>query len=218
MLADELDHVVGGNTHRDRHILAVAILPTGAVVAQRSVPATMHEYAAEFLLKRAVARFVVFTRVRAAGDTARRGASRRRPRVRLRPTAVHRCCGDRQPASGEWQGLADEAIAEPLVVSGPVRSACVFACACLTAGVFVDGLAPGVGARPRVADGRSPSAPTAASWSGEGRRFWSRFRTRRRSQEERRRRPGPVEAVSAGVNLLRVGPAWTGWTRRELGT
>jgi hypothetical protein len=28
---------------------------------------------------------------------------------------------------------------------------------------------------------------------------------------------GPVEVVRAGVNLLRVGPTWTGWTRRELG-
>jgi hypothetical protein len=28
--------------------------------------------------------------------------------------------------------------------------------------------------------------------------------------------PGPVEIVRAGVNLVRVGPAWTGWTRREL--
>lgn len=28
--------------------------------------------------------------------------------------------------------------------------------------------------------------------------------------------PGPVEIVRAGVNLVRVGPTWTGWTRREL--
>lgn len=28
--------------------------------------------------------------------------------------------------------------------------------------------------------------------------------------------PGPVEIVRAGVNLVRVGPKWTGWTRREL--
>lgn len=28
--------------------------------------------------------------------------------------------------------------------------------------------------------------------------------------------PGPVEVVGAGVNLVRVGPTWTGWTRREL--
>jgi hypothetical protein len=28
--------------------------------------------------------------------------------------------------------------------------------------------------------------------------------------------PGPAEIVRAGVNLVRVGPRWTGWTRREL--
>jgi hypothetical protein len=28
--------------------------------------------------------------------------------------------------------------------------------------------------------------------------------------------PGPIEVVRTGVNLLRVGPTWTGWTRREL--
>jgi transposase len=46
MLADELDHVVGVDTHRDQHVLAVVVVPTGAVVAQRSVPATAHGYAA----------------------------------------------------------------------------------------------------------------------------------------------------------------------------
>lgn len=28
--------------------------------------------------------------------------------------------------------------------------------------------------------------------------------------------PGPVEVVRAGVNVVRAGPAWTGWSRREL--
>jgi transposase len=37
MLADEVDYVVGVDTHRDRHALAVVAAPTGAVVAQRSV-------------------------------------------------------------------------------------------------------------------------------------------------------------------------------------
>ena len=31
MLADELDHVVGVDTHRDQHVLAVVVVPTGAV-------------------------------------------------------------------------------------------------------------------------------------------------------------------------------------------
>jgi hypothetical protein len=37
MLADELDYVIGVDTHRDEHVLAVVVAPTGAVVAQRSV-------------------------------------------------------------------------------------------------------------------------------------------------------------------------------------
>jgi hypothetical protein len=28
--------------------------------------------------------------------------------------------------------------------------------------------------------------------------------------------PGPAQVVRSGVNLVRVGPAWTGWTQREL--
>jgi len=34
MLADELDYVVGVDTHRDEHVLAVVVVPTGALVAQ----------------------------------------------------------------------------------------------------------------------------------------------------------------------------------------
>jgi len=44
MLADELDYVVGVDTHRDRHTLAVVSAPSGGVVAQRSVRATAHGY------------------------------------------------------------------------------------------------------------------------------------------------------------------------------
>jgi transposase len=45
MLADELDYVVGVDTHRDRHVLAVVVAPTGGVVAQRSVRASARGYA-----------------------------------------------------------------------------------------------------------------------------------------------------------------------------
>jgi transposase len=45
MLADELDYVVGVDTHRDRHVLAVLVAPTGGVVAQRSVRASARGYA-----------------------------------------------------------------------------------------------------------------------------------------------------------------------------
>jgi transposase len=46
MFADELDYVVGVDTHRDQHVLAVVVVPTGAVIAQRSVAATTRGYAA----------------------------------------------------------------------------------------------------------------------------------------------------------------------------
>jgi transposase len=45
MLADELDYVVGVDTHLDEHVLAVVASPSGAVVAKRSVPANARGYA-----------------------------------------------------------------------------------------------------------------------------------------------------------------------------
>ena len=44
MLADELDYVLGVDTHRDEHVLAVVAAPAGAVVAQRSVRANARGY------------------------------------------------------------------------------------------------------------------------------------------------------------------------------
>jgi YVTN family beta-propeller protein len=45
MLADELDYVVGLDTHRDQHELAIVAAPTGALIAQPSVPANAGGYA-----------------------------------------------------------------------------------------------------------------------------------------------------------------------------
>ena len=45
MLADQVDYVVGVDTHRDRHTLAVVAAPAGAVVAQCSVAASGRGYA-----------------------------------------------------------------------------------------------------------------------------------------------------------------------------
>ncbi len=45
MLADEVDYVVGVDTHRDQHVLAIVVSPAGAVVAQRSVAANARGYA-----------------------------------------------------------------------------------------------------------------------------------------------------------------------------
>jgi transposase len=45
MFADELDYVVGVDTHLDEHVLAVVASPSGAVVAKRSVRASARGYA-----------------------------------------------------------------------------------------------------------------------------------------------------------------------------
>lgn len=44
MLADELDYVVGVDTHRDEHVIAVVTAPAGAVVARRAIGADRHGY------------------------------------------------------------------------------------------------------------------------------------------------------------------------------
>src|SRR6266511_416435 len=46
MVADELDYVIGVDTHLDEHVLAVIAAPAGALVAQRAVPASARGYAA----------------------------------------------------------------------------------------------------------------------------------------------------------------------------
>ena len=46
MLADELDYVVGVDTHLDEHVLAVVAAPSGAVLARRAVRANARGYAA----------------------------------------------------------------------------------------------------------------------------------------------------------------------------
>ena len=45
MVADRVDYVVGVDTHRDEHVLAVVVAPSGFVVAQRSVRASPSGYA-----------------------------------------------------------------------------------------------------------------------------------------------------------------------------
>ena len=46
MVADQVDYVIGVDTHRDEHVLAVVVAPAGAVVAQRSVQTSTRGYAA----------------------------------------------------------------------------------------------------------------------------------------------------------------------------
>jgi transposase len=44
MLADELDYVVGVDTHRDEHVVAVLAAPAGAVIAKLAVRANARGY------------------------------------------------------------------------------------------------------------------------------------------------------------------------------
>lgn len=44
MLADQVDYVVGVDTHRDEHVLAVVSAATGGIIAQRSVGANARGY------------------------------------------------------------------------------------------------------------------------------------------------------------------------------
>ena len=45
MLADEVDYVIGVDTHRDQHVLAVVVALSGAAIAQRSVRSNARGYA-----------------------------------------------------------------------------------------------------------------------------------------------------------------------------
>src|SRR5207244_6096193 len=45
MLADEVDYVVGVDTHRDQHTLAVVVAPMGAVAAEWTVDTNTRGYA-----------------------------------------------------------------------------------------------------------------------------------------------------------------------------
>ena len=48
MLADELDYVVGVDTHRDEHVVAVVAAPAGAVVAAAAAAANVRGYRERF--------------------------------------------------------------------------------------------------------------------------------------------------------------------------
>ncbi|HEX7310886.1 MAG TPA: hypothetical protein VF232_06875 [Gaiellaceae bacterium] len=45
MLADELDYVIGVDTHRDQHTLAFVVAPTGAVLGRTVISANGRGYA-----------------------------------------------------------------------------------------------------------------------------------------------------------------------------
>ena len=86
MLADELDYVVGVDTHRDQHVLAIVAAPSGAVIAQRSISAEARGYAEAL---RFADRHAPGVRVWAIGGT-RRLRLRARPIPRPAPRAAPR--------------------------------------------------------------------------------------------------------------------------------
>ena len=70
MLADEVDYVIGVDTHRDQHTLAVVVASTGAVVAQSSVRADRRGYLAAFAVAAGYAGGVRVWAVEGAGHYA----------------------------------------------------------------------------------------------------------------------------------------------------
>jgi transposase len=78
MLA-EVDYVIGVDTHRDQHALAVVAAPTGAVVAQQSVRADARGYREALLFAK---RYTVGTRVWAVEGAGHYGAGLARALVR----------------------------------------------------------------------------------------------------------------------------------------
>jgi hypothetical protein len=97
--------------------------------------------------------------------------------------------------------------------------ALLLACACLAAGVF-SGAGFEAGVRvPTVAAGRPPIGfDRSGGFVVAGRPTFliALSNPPPLSASTPAGLPGPVEIVRAGVNLVRVGPTWTGWTRREL--
>ena len=71
MRADEVDYVIGVDTHRDQHVLAVVVAPTGAVVAQHSVRADRSGYEAALRFAR---RYAAVARVWAIEGAGHYGA------------------------------------------------------------------------------------------------------------------------------------------------
>ena len=96
MLADELDYVVGVDTHLDEHVLAVVASPSGAVVAERSVRASARGYASALRFALEAGMALASGRSRAQAVTA--------PALRATSSAVARRCSRRavyRRASGD---------------------------------------------------------------------------------------------------------------------
>ena len=98
-----------------------------------------------------------------------------------------------------------------------MASACV--CACLAAGVFgADRLGAGVTVTVAASRWKPISLDASGGFVVGGRPTFliALSNPPPLSGRTPSGMPAPVEIVRTGVNLVRVGPAWTGWTRREL--
>ena len=100
MVADEVDYVLGVDTHRDKHMLAAVTAPTGAVVAGVEVSADARGYRATL---RFAARYAPGRRVWAIEGSGSYGARpralsgrARRDRARGQPHAEGRTPAARQ--------------------------------------------------------------------------------------------------------------------------
>jgi transposase len=94
MLADEVDYVVGVDTHRDRHALAVVAAPTGAVVAEQTVPTNAAGYSEAL---RFAERYAAGVRVWAVEGAGHYGAGLARHLADLGETVLE----SGRPARGE---------------------------------------------------------------------------------------------------------------------
>ena len=92
MLADELDYVLGFDTHRDEHVVAVVAAPAGAVIAGAAAAASGRGYR-ELLDRR-----LVTPRSRPLGSSLRATRGRRSRPASSGQTQRHRLSrgGDRQ--------------------------------------------------------------------------------------------------------------------------
>jgi Transposase len=128
MLADELDYVVGVDTHLEEHVLAVVVARSGAVLARRAVRANARGYSA---VLRFAGEAAIGVRVWAIEGTGSYGAGLARYlagrgetvlEISRTPRAERRLCGkddSLDAARTARAALASETLALP-------RSACAF--------------------------------------------------------------------------------------------
>src|SRR5439155_9170453 len=123
MVADQLDLVVGVDTHLDEHVLAIVAAPSGARVAQRAVPATARGYAAAL-------RCTGQGRRRARlGDRALPRSGERREALRLLLVARRSAVDVRREALAQLRGVivtAPDQLREELrtLPAGRLRARC----------------------------------------------------------------------------------------------